>query len=84
MVYSTTLTSKGQFTVPKPIRDRLAVKQGTKFEVVYTAGGFIARPKAQLAILELEGILKKYDDGKPTKKIIEEALKSAAREIVEE
>jgi len=28
MTYSTTITQKGQITIPKPIRDFLAVKEG--------------------------------------------------------
>lgn len=79
--YTTTLTSKGQFTVPKPIRDRLAVREGTKFEVVYSLNGFIAKPQSRPRILDLAGSLKQYDDGTPTNIAIEKAFEIMAREI---
>ncbi|TSC95503.1 MAG: hypothetical protein CEN88_469 [Candidatus Berkelbacteria bacterium Licking1014_2] len=79
--FTTTLTSKGQFTVPKPIRQKLAVEPGTKFEVAVISSGFVAKPRVKSNILNLAGILKKYDDGKPTDEIIEKALTLAARDI---
>lgn len=82
--YTTTLTSKGQFTVPKPIRDRLAVQKGTKFQVVYSPNGFTARPAIRPRILDLAGSLKQYDDGTPTNIAIEKAFEIMAREIANE
>ena len=38
---STTLTSKGQITLPKDIRDRLALKQGDRFEVAIGLDGLL-------------------------------------------
>ncbi|MFY9484209.1 MAG: AbrB/MazE/SpoVT family DNA-binding domain-containing protein [Patescibacteria group bacterium] len=80
--YITTLTSKGQFTVPKAVRRKLAVKPGTKFEVTPTRLGFTAVPKSESRILELAGSLSKYDDGKPRSYAIEQAKYLAALEIV--
>jgi AbrB family looped-hinge helix DNA binding protein len=37
----TTLTSKGQITLPKAIRDRLALKQGDRFQVAIGADGLL-------------------------------------------
>ena len=71
--YITTLTSKGQFTVPKPIRDRLAVQKGAKFEVVYSSNGFIAKPKIRPRILDYAGSLSQYDNGTPTNIAIKKA-----------
>lgn len=82
--YTATLSSKGQFTVPKPIRDRLAVKKGTKFEVVYTLNGFTAKPQSRPRILDFAGSLKKYDDGTPTDIAIEKAYEIMAKEIAHE
>lgn len=82
--YITTLTSKGQFTVPKAVRRKLAVKSGTKFEVISVPGGFKARPQPVPDILKLAGSLKKYDDGRPVQEAIEEAKRLAAIEIANE
>lgn len=82
--YITTLTSKGQFTVPKAVRRKLAVKSGTKFEIVATHTGFRARPKPEAQILKMGGIFKKYDDGRPWEQVIEEAKRRAAKEIAKE
>lgn len=79
--YTTTLTSKGQFTVPKPIRDRLAVKKGTKFEVTYSPNGFTARPESRPRILDYFGSLKQYDDGTPTNIAIEKGKQLRAIEL---
>ncbi len=38
---STTLTSKGQITLPKDIRDRLALKQGDRFHVAIGRNGHL-------------------------------------------
>lgn len=81
--YTTTLTSKGQFTVPKPIRDRLAVQKGAKFKVFYQTNGFVAKPEIKSDFLSLEGMLEKYDDGTPTAEIIERALIMATKEITD-
>ncbi len=82
--YITTLTSKGQFTVPKPIRDRLAVQKGAKFEVTYSTNGFIAKTKNKPRILEYAGSLQKYDNGTPTNVAIKKAFEIMAKEIANE
>jgi AbrB family looped-hinge helix DNA binding protein len=38
-VVSTVLTSKGQVTLPKAIRDRLALKQGERLQVAVESDG---------------------------------------------
>ncbi|TSC93782.1 MAG: hypothetical protein CEN91_123 [Candidatus Berkelbacteria bacterium Licking1014_85] len=82
--FTATLSSKGQFTIPKPIRDRLAVQKGAKLEVAYSANGFVVKSKVKPRILELAGSLKKYDNGTPTNVAIERGLEIAAREIANE
>jgi antitoxin PrlF len=43
---STTVTSKGQVTIPKPIRDRLGLKPGSAVEFELAADGRIVLFKA--------------------------------------
>jgi len=49
---STTLTSKGQITLPKDIRDRLALKQGDRFEVAIGLDGSLTLERKQPPPLE--------------------------------
>ncbi len=52
----TTITSKGQLTVPKPVRDALRLKPGDRVEVSLTSDGAMAilRPK-RVRLLDLYG-----------------------------
>ena len=44
---TTTLTSKGQITLPKAIRDRLALKQGDRFQVAVGRDGSLTLERGQ-------------------------------------
>lgn len=39
----TVVSERGQITVPKAVRDQLALPPGTELEVAVVRGGFIAR-----------------------------------------
>ena len=43
---ATTVTSKGQVTIPKPVRDRLGIEPGDGVEFELTADGRIVMTKA--------------------------------------
>lgn len=49
---STTLTSKGQITLPKDIRDRLALKQGDRFQVAIGGNGLLTLVRDQKPAIE--------------------------------
>lgn len=51
-----TVTSKGQITLPKAVRDRLGVKAGDRVEFVETDRGFVVVPATQ-DIRALKGLL---------------------------
>ena len=53
-----TLTSKGQLTLPKSVRDRLRLNAGDKVEFVESGSGFVLRVASQ-DIRTLKGILPK-------------------------
>ncbi len=56
-----TVTSKGQVTVPKPIRDRLKLHTGDRLDFVLEEEGKVILRKASIPIQELEGILHRAD-----------------------
>ena len=47
----TTVTQKGQFTIPAPIRKKLAIEAGDKVISEYTNGEFKVRPVPALSSL---------------------------------
>jgi AbrB family looped-hinge helix DNA binding protein len=58
---SATVTSKGQITIPQPVRRRLGLKTGDRVEFTYREDGVVLRAK-RLPFEKLRGILK--DRGK--------------------
>ena len=59
MTISTTLTSKGQTTIPKEIRDSLGMKPGDRMTFTLMPGGTVVMRLKSKSILELAGILHK-------------------------
>ena len=56
------MTSKGQTTVPKEVRDFLGLEEGTQVEWVLDEGKATLKPKPKVRAIDLAGIL-----GKPPK-----------------
>lgn len=52
-----TLTSKGQTTLPKPVRDRLNLKAGDRLEFVFEDDGRVTLVPATLSVRGLKGLL---------------------------
>ena len=83
MSFTTTLTTKNQFTLPKSVRDKLGLRKGTKIDIFPTLdGGFIGRPKSQSNILEFAGDLADLDDERSLKEIRDEAERLAVKEWI--
>jgi antitoxin PrlF len=51
------LSSKGQATIPKPVRDRLQIKPGDRFKFFFHPDGVIILPK--IPTVRLKGIIPK-------------------------
>ena len=56
---TTTLTTKGQLTLPKPIRDRLGVHAGDRVEFRVNESGDVLVEAATVDLRDLRGILKR-------------------------
>lgn len=75
-----TLTSKGQVTLPKPARDALSLKAGTRLEVEVTKDGRITLTPIKVEPLQLYGILKSSLKHSPTQEEIDAAIGDALLE----
>lgn len=69
---TTTLTSKGQLTLPKAIRDQLRLRTGDRLEVTVREDGVILLEPAMVEVARLKGILPK-----PQQSVSLEAMEAA-------
>lgn len=53
---STTLTSKGQVTIPKAVRDQLHLKPGDRVEFVVEADGSVRMLTVTASVRDLKGM----------------------------
>lgn len=72
-----TLTSKGQTTIPKPVRERLGLRPGDRIEYVFDAEGRLVLLPATRHIDDLAGML---HHGTLKKPVSVEAMNEAIRE----
>jgi AbrB family looped-hinge helix DNA binding protein len=56
-VPSATLTSKGQITLPKPIRDRLRLATGDRVDFIVKDDGTVVLRPSTVDVRELKGLL---------------------------
>ena len=56
-----TLTSKGQTTIPKQVREHLKLNPGDKLDFVIESGGRVVIRPAKLDVRELKGMLNRRD-----------------------
>lgn len=59
MMATATLTSKGQITLPKTVRERLRVDTGDQVDFVVNDRGDVVVRAATLDVTELKGLLKR-------------------------
>ncbi len=77
---ASTLTSKGQLTMPKAIRERLGLREGDRVEFRVTENGQVLVEAVTVDLRELRGALK--TQGRPVSvEEMEEAVRSAGTRL---
>lgn len=77
---STTVTSKGQVTIPKVIRDYLKLDTGSKVEFVIDENGQVKILPLNVAVESLSGILHRPGMKKATLEDMEAAIYQGAND----
>lgn len=77
------VTSKGQTTVPKEVRDFLGIEEGTQVEWTVDADKAIVRPRKKLRAVDLAGMLGPSPVGPVTVEEMNEAIGDAIVERYE-
>lgn len=75
---SATITSKGQVTIPKEIRDYLKLETGTKVDFVITESGEVKVIPLVVNAQTLSGILKRTDKKIVTLEEMDKAIRKGA------
>ncbi|NEP11539.1 MAG: AbrB/MazE/SpoVT family DNA-binding domain-containing protein [Symploca sp. SIO1A3] len=75
---SSTITSKGQVTIPKPIRDYLNLDTGSRIDFVIDEKGDVRVIPLNTAIESLSGILYRQEMKAATLEDMEEAIQEGA------
>ena len=79
---ASTLTSKGQVTIPKEVRERLGLKEGDRLVFRFDdQGNLLVRPEARSSLGRLPGLLHHLAGERPvTVEEMNEAVKRRAAE----
>jgi len=77
-----TVTKKGQVTIPKPVRDRFHIKEGDSLQFEVKDNVLILKRKERKSLLNLGGIAKGRKVGTGSER--EYAKKAVARKIARE
>lgn len=82
-----TVTSKGQVTIPKRVRDQLGLKAGSKVEFVLVKGHAVLEPVGSHRADSLAASLRAYSKafaGRTHKEVMEEVRREVANETAKE
>ena len=72
-----TITSKGQVTLPKPVRDRLRLRPGDKIDFILEEDGCLRVTPVTASVTQLKGMVPK-----PESSVSLEAMNQAVAEAV--
>ncbi len=72
-----TVTSKGQLTIPKQIRDRLRLKKGARVRFTENADGSVTLRAGSRSIFDMVGVLKPKHGRHVTIEEMKEAIRRA-------
>lgn len=64
------ISSKGQVTVPKKVRDAMGLKAGDSVDFVVSDGQTLLRPVKKWTVADMAGSLKEYAKSKPVPKAV--------------
>ena len=74
-----TITSKGQVTVPKPIRDRLHLKPGDKIDFILEEDGGLRVTPVTASVTQLKGMVPRPGFPVSVEQMDEAIARTAAR-----
>jgi AbrB family looped-hinge helix DNA binding protein len=80
-MFEVKITSKGQMVIPKPLREKYHLKEGTRVKIIATRDGMLIKSYLEGPWTGLRGMMKKDWKDKNLDQLIEEAKKSLFRGV---
>jgi AbrB family looped-hinge helix DNA binding protein len=74
MSYESTVTSKGQITIPKELRSKYELKEGARVLLISSEEGIVLKPRVT-EMRAIRGIMRKEVDFEKASKFIKELRK---------
>ena len=78
---SSTLTAKGQTTIPKEVRDHLGLQSGDQIDFVIAADGSVMLRPATVHVRELKGMLHRKNMKPVSVDAMNEAIRTRFRPV---
>ena len=75
-VFEVKITSKGQMVIPKPLREKYNLRQGSRVKIIATRDGIVIKSGLEGPWVGLRGMMKSDWKDKNLDQLIEEAKKS--------
>lgn len=75
-VFEVKITSKGQMVIPKPLREKYNLKQGSRVKIIATRDGIVIKSRFEGPWVGLRGMMKSDWKNKDSDQLIEEAKRS--------
>jgi len=75
-VFEVKITSKGQMVIPKPLREKYNLKQGSRVKIIATRDGIVIKSRFEGPWVGLRGMMKGDWKNKDLDQLIEEAKRS--------
>ena len=74
-----TVTSKGQITIPQPVRERLRLKAGDRVDFVFSAEGSVILKPKRIPFEHVQGILRTSGQKPVTVRAMDQAIEKSIR-----
>lgn len=84
MTWIAAVSSKGQLTIPKPVRDALKLKAGAKASFSLHEGRVEMRPISSEGVLQWQGALRAEGRATPWEEVRDQVRQAIAEESVRE
>jgi len=75
-IFEAKITSKGQMVIPKPLRERYNLRQGSRVKLVITSDGIVIKSSLEGPWVGLRGMMTDDWKDRDLDQLIEEAKKS--------